>query len=81
MSFFAKICWAIMKSNSALTREEINMKLYLVELIDNGGTTFEHKLFLNKDNADKYAEALKENWVYDREDPWIVYCNSVQTED
>jgi len=70
-----------MKSNSALTREEINMKLYLVELIDNGGTTFEHKLFLNKDNADKYAEALKENWVYDREDPWIVYCNSVQTED
>lgn len=70
-----------MKSNRALTRKENNMELYIVELYDNGGTLMERKTYRNKDNAEKYAEALKEIWVYNHEEPWLVYINSIKTED
>lgn len=70
-----------MKSNSALIREENSMELYIVELFDNGGTLMERKIYRNRANAEKYAEALKEIWVYNHEEPWLVWIDSIKTED
>ena len=72
-----------MKSNNALIRRENNMELYLVELIDSAveGTLFERKIFRNKDKAEEYAESLRKIWVYNQENPWIVWVETIKTED
>lgn len=57
------------------------MELYIVELFDNGGNSFERKIFRNKDKAEEYAESLRKIWVDNQKYPWLVYINSIKTED